>query len=75
MDIYPNILIEFYVRGYELSIHTYSHSQLTKLDPLTLDAEISRTQEACFKASGTEPTLIRPPYGAKNDNVKNAFHS
>ena len=75
MEIYPNIVKEVYERGHELASHTYSHAQLTKLDPATLDAEISRTQEACFKASGTEPTLIRPPYGAKNDNVKNAFHS
>lgn len=75
MEIYPNIVKEVYERGHELASHTYSHAQLTKLDPVTLDAEISRTQEACFKASGTEPTLIRPPYGAKNDNVKNAFHS
>lgn len=75
MEIYPNVVKEVYERGHELASHTYSHAQLTKLDPVTLDAEISRTQEACFKASGTEPTLIRPPYGAKNDNVKNAFHS
>lgn len=75
METYPNVVKEVYERGHELASHTYSHAQLTKLDPVTLDAEISRTQEACFKASGTEPTLIRPPYGAKNDNVKNAFHS
>lgn len=75
MEYYPNVVKEVYERGHELASHTYSHAQLTKLDSATLDAEISRTQEACFKASGTEPTLIRPPYGAKNDNVKNAFHS
>lgn len=75
MEIYPNIVKEVYERGHEIASHTYSHAQLTKLDPVTLDAEISRTQDACFKASGTEPILIRPPYGAKNDNVKNAFYS
>ena len=40
-----------------------------------VDEEIKKTQEACFKACGTEPTLIRPPYGAKNDTVKSAFYS
>lgn len=75
MEIYPNVVKEVYERGHEIASHAYSHAQLTKLDPATLDAEISRTQEACFKASGIEPTLIRPPYGAKNDNVKNAFRS
>lgn len=75
MEIYPNVVKEVYERGHEIASHAYSHAQLTKLDPATLDAEISRTQEACFKVSGIEPTLIRPPYGAKNDNVKNAFRS
>lgn len=75
MEIYPNVVKEVYERGHEIASHTYSHAQLTKLDPVTLDEEIRKTQEACFKASGTEPTLIRPPYGAKNDDVKNAFYS
>lgn len=75
MEYYPNVVKEVYERGHELASHTYSHAQLTKLDAATLDDEIGKTQEACFKATGTEPTLIRPPYGAKNDNVKNAFHS
>lgn len=75
MNLYPNIVKSVYERGHELASHTYKHAQLTKLDAATLDSEISKTQEACFKACGTEPTLIRPPYGAKNDTVKSAFHS
>ena len=75
MEIYPNVVKEVYERGHEIASHTYSHAQLTKLDLVTLDEEIRKNQEACFKASGTEPTLIRPPYGAKNDDVKNAFYS
>ena len=46
---------------------------LQNLDATALDEEIKKTQEACFKACGTEPTLIRPPYGAKNDTVKSAI--
>ena len=34
-----------------------------------------RKHKKRFKACGTEPTLIRPPYGAKNDTVKSAFYS
>lgn len=75
MNLYPDIVKSVYERGHEIASHTYQHAQLTKLDATALDEEIKKTQEACFKACGTEPTLIRPPYGAKNDTVKSAFHS
>lgn len=75
MNLYPDIVKSVYERGHEIASHTYQHAQLTKLDVTALDEEIKKTQEACFKACGTEPTLIRPPYGAKNDTVKSAFYS
>ena len=75
MNLYPDIVKSVYERGHEVASHTYQHAQLTKLDATALDEEIKKTQEACFKACGTEPTLIRPPYGAKNDTVKSAFYS
>ena len=75
MNLYPDIVKSVYERGHEIASHTYQHAQLTKLDATALDEEIKKTQEACFKACGTEPTLIRPPYGAKNDTVKSAFYS
>ena len=75
MNLYPDIVKSVYERGHEIASHTYQHAQLPKLDATALDEEIKKTQEACFKACGTEPTLVRPPYGAKNDTVKSAFYS
>lgn len=71
----PNVVKDVYERGHEIASHTYSHAQLIKLDNNKLDEEIKKTQDACFRVTGDEPTLVRPPYGAKNDNVKNAFQS
>lgn len=75
MSKYPDIVKNVYERGHEIASHTYSHSKLTKLEASKLDEEIKRTQDACFEITGDEPTLIRPPYGAKNDTVKAAFSS
>ncbi len=63
MNLYPDIVKSVYERGHEIASHTYQHAQLTKLDATALDEEIKKTQDACFKATGTEPTLVRPPYG------------
>ena len=75
MTAYPDVVKDVYERGHEIASHTYSHSQLTKLEAAKLDEEIKKTQDACFKVTGSEPTLVRPPYGAKNDTVKEAFKS
>ena len=75
MNLYPDVVKSVYERGHEIASHTYQHAQLTKLDATALDEEIKKTQDACFKATGTEPTLVRPPYGAKNDAVKSAFNT
>ena len=75
VEKYPDIVKDVYERGFEISSHTYSHSQLNKLDAPTLDGEIKKTQDAVFKITGYESKLIRPPYGAKNETVISAFTS
>lgn len=75
MEYYPDIAKDVYERGHEVASHTYKHAQLTKLDALSLDQEIKKVQDICFKITGTDPTLVRPPYGARNENVKAAFKS
>ncbi len=37
---------------------------------MLLNKQIVDTQNAIFSITGDEPSLIRPPYGAYNDNVK-----
>lgn len=75
MEKNPNVVKNVYERGHEIASHTYSHSQLNKLTPEKLDEEIKKTQDLCFKLTGDEPSLVRPPYGARNETVKAAFQS
>lgn len=54
----------------EIGSHTYSHKQLTKMSAENIKNEVDKTNNAIYKAIGQNPTLIRPPYGSYNENVK-----
>lgn len=56
--------------GCEIGNHTYNHPNLTNCAVATILEEISSTNEYIFNAVGHNATLIRPPYGAYNDIVK-----
>ncbi|CCI51316.1 polysaccharide deacetylase family protein [Nostocoides jenkinsii] len=48
---------------HELGNHTYSHTDLARLDLAAAQNEIGRCSEAMATAYGKTPTLFRPPYG------------
>lgn len=50
--------------------HSYTHPHLTQQSQVTIDSEISRTQQAIAAAGGGTPQLFRPPYGETNATVK-----
>ncbi|MEU8800284.1 polysaccharide deacetylase family protein [Spirillospora sp. NPDC048819] len=58
--------------GHEVANHTWSHRDLTELSTAGVRSQIRRTQEVIEDASGVEPTLMRPPYGATNGRVGRA---
>jgi peptidoglycan-N-acetylglucosamine deacetylase len=49
--------------------HTWDHIYLPGADQATLDAQISRAQEAIARASGGAVRLFRPPFGAHDSVV------
>lgn len=55
--------------GCELGNHTYSHADLTSLDPNGIASEISKTDQLLTELTGHASTALRPPYGSINDNV------
>lgn len=55
--------------GHEVANHTWSHRILTDLDRDGIREELSRTQKAIAKITGSEPTLMRPPQGRTNGDV------
>ena len=67
---YPDIAKTVYEHGFEIASHSWDHPDLRKLDTNAVNKQIVDTQNAIFNITGDEPSLIRPPYGAFNDNVK-----
>ncbi|MBP2388086.1 polysaccharide deacetylase family protein [Paeniglutamicibacter kerguelensis] len=68
----PQVLARMVAEGHEIGNHTWNHRVLTSLAPGRVAMEISGVADAVEDATGTAPTLLRPPYGATNATVKKA---
>ena len=55
--------------GCEVGNHSYDHAQLTKLDAKGVHDEIDTTNELIKKYSGRDCRIIRPPYGAADNDI------
>ena len=66
----PEIVRRQIREGHAVGNHTYSHRQLTKLNPLQIKEEVERGERAIKNASGLQPVLLRPPYGKWNHDVQ-----
>lgn len=71
----PNPDIVKYVKehGMEIGSHTYSHTNLKKLNASKLDEEIYKTNEVYNSITGENLKLLRPPYGSMNDKIKDSY--
>jgi len=66
---YPEMLERIVNEGHSLGNHSYSHRSFTKLTPEEIMQEIEKTDRAMMDAVGFIPNMVRPPYGATNDDV------
>ncbi|KAF7982587.1 hypothetical protein HWV62_27599 [Athelia sp. TMB] len=66
----PQILVEQYMSGHEISVHTWSHRHLTSLTNAEIVAELGWTRRAIATVLGVTPTTMRPPYGDIDDRVR-----
>lgn len=67
---YPKTLKRAYELGCEIGNHSWSHPSLSSISVSAMKQEISKTDEAVEKVLGIKPDLLRPPYGAVDDDVK-----
>ncbi|MGW2288692.1 polysaccharide deacetylase family protein [Streptomyces phaeochromogenes] len=58
--------------GHEIGNHSWNHPDLTRLTPGEIRSQLTRTNAAIKAATGKEPTLFRPPYGAIDGKVRSA---
>lgn len=72
VDRYKDTVKKAYQMGCEIGNHSWNHPQLTQLDGASLAAQISNTNRVVRSATGQNPTLLRPPYGAYNSTVSAA---
>lgn len=56
--------------GCELGNHSTTHARLTELSVKDMEKEIDTTNKAIEKIVGHGATLVRPPFGAVNANVR-----
>ncbi|MFK0150684.1 polysaccharide deacetylase family protein [Streptomyces sp. NPDC090499] len=66
---YPGILRRIAEEGDEIGNHTWTHPRLTDLDEADARAELTRTQNAIERITGTRPVLMRPPEGRTDRKV------
>lgn len=67
---FPDAVKRMESLGCELGNHTYSHTDLTSLDPEGISAEVGGTDEALLDLVGHGATVLRPPFGSIDDNVR-----
>jgi peptidoglycan/xylan/chitin deacetylase (PgdA/CDA1 family) len=61
----PEIARALVAGGHEVGIHTWDHPNLIFASPAEVRSQIERTRQVIFDAAGVEPTLFRPPFGAR----------
>lgn len=68
---YPEVLKAVSAAGCEIGNHTYNHAKLTDLNSAEVEEQIDKVNRAVKKATGENTTVIRPPYGAFDDDLLN----
>jgi peptidoglycan/xylan/chitin deacetylase (PgdA/CDA1 family) len=56
--------------GNQIGNHSWDHPDLTKLPEDQARSQLANTSARIEQATGVQPTVCRPPYGAVNDMVK-----
>ncbi len=66
----PDMLKQISAQGSEIGNHSFSHVKLTTVSDNRFEQEISKTNKIIETATGKKPVLLRPPYGAYNQHLK-----
>lgn len=64
-----SIVKEVVAHGHEIGNHTWNHPDLKKLSLDDALAQYHSTNNAIYNITGYYPTVFRPPYGSKNQEM------
>ena len=67
---FPAITKRIVDEGHEIANHSWSHPQLSKMGDEGVTSQLQRTHDAIKQATGIEPKIMRPPYGAFTANQR-----
>ena len=71
---HPDIVARAAREGHEIANHSWSHPNLAKMSDEGVRRQLWRTDDAIKSATGTRPTLLRPPYGSITEREKRWIH-
>lgn len=72
-EVAPELLAQEVAQGHEVGSHTVTHVNLAKATPENMAWEENRMKEIFRETVGKEFGLLRPPYGAVNDQVRRSM--
>ncbi|GAA4369068.1 hypothetical protein GCM10023166_16480 [Paeniglutamicibacter cryotolerans] len=61
---HPQVLKDTASRGHEIGNHSWAHQDLSKMSVSAAERDLDKTAAAVKQVTGSNPTLIRPPFGA-----------
>ncbi|KJQ75111.1 peptidoglycan GlcNAc deacetylase [Streptococcus infantis] len=68
-----SILKRMQSEGHEVGNHSWNHPILTKLSLEDAKQQLTDTEDAITKVLGKSSKLMRPPYGAISDDIRNSL--
>ncbi|MGH4122115.1 MAG: polysaccharide deacetylase family protein [Clostridium sp.] len=69
----PEIVKRAFNEGHLILNHSYTHTDLSKLSLQVVTKELTSTDNILYKLIGKHPSIVRPPYGAIDNNVISVF--
>jgi peptidoglycan/xylan/chitin deacetylase (PgdA/CDA1 family) len=67
---YPDTIENVIKKGHEIGNHTFTHPQVSSLDPETLKDEVERCESTIYGLTDRKTKLFRPPEGMIDSDVK-----
>jgi peptidoglycan-N-acetylglucosamine deacetylase len=71
---YPTVAKDVAKAGHEIGNHTDHHKDLTKIGKEQMMEEVQASSRKIMSATGQAPAVLRPPYGAINQEVETIAH-